>query len=108
MKKAPYELYTGIVTGTGWPIDGHKLIWAIWDYDRSSYHLFAWDDADDEAVMMTMFKTAVEAGFIENDLEKFKAEWQSGEFEQPGVFSIPLDKLTDVRKVESDNGARDT
>ena len=100
MKNKPYELFTGTVQGTGWPIDGHKLIWAIWDYDKSSYHLFTWEDADDEAVMLTMFQTAVKAGFVEDDLEKFKTDWKNDDFEQPGVFSIPLDKLAGAEKVE--------
>lgn len=103
----PYELFEGTVQGTGWPIDGHKLIWAIWEYDRSSYHLFTWDDADDEAVMLTQFQTAVEAGFVEDDLEKFKAVWKDFNYDPPGPFCIDLDKLVDVKKVEPDNGSCD-
>ena len=101
-KKARYELYAGTVTGTGWPIDGHRLVFSLWDWDNmQSYHLADWGDEDDEAVMLTMFQTEVEAGFEDADgLEMFKRTWNAGEYEWPGVFCISKDQLTDVEKIE--------
>lgn len=89
------KIITGRVTGTGWPIDGHVLTLSQWDYDnRESWHLYSWEDQDDEAVMMTMYQTMVEAGFIDADtLDYFKAEWLGGQFEAPGAFTIDLDKV---------------
>ena len=100
-----YELYEGTVVNTGWPIDGHRLVFGLWNYDKGScYHLFTWGDEDDEAVMQTMFKTMAEAGFIEEcDKDEFIMVWKDGMFDEvycPGPFCIELDKLADVKKVE--------
>ena len=101
MKDLPYEVFLGTVVNTGWPIDGHRLYFALWDYDRrSSYHLYGWEDADDEAVMLTQFQTAVAAGFTEDNLEKFRAGWEAWQECPPGAFCIELDQLTDVEKVK--------
>ena len=52
------KVITGKVTGTGWPIDGHVLWFSQWDYDnRESWHLYGWEDSEDEAVMQTIFQT---------------------------------------------------
>ena len=55
-------IITGKATSTGWPIDGHVLYFSKWDYDRDSWHLYGWDDEDDEAVMLTVWQTENEAG----------------------------------------------
>ena len=56
------KVITGKVTGTGWPIDGHVLWFSQWDYDnRESWHLYGWEDSEDEAVMQTVFQTETEA-----------------------------------------------
>lgn len=107
MVKPPFELYKGTVVNTGWPIDGHELLFGLWDYDNGScYHLYFWADEDDEAVMMTMFRTLVDAGFIcEEDKNEFIMVWKDGMFDEvycPGPFCIELDKLTDVEKVKTD------
>lgn len=57
------KVITGKVTGTGWPIDGHVLWFSQWDYDnRESWHLYGWEDSEDEVVMQTVFQTETEAG----------------------------------------------
>lgn len=100
-----YEAYEGTVVNTGWPIDGHRVVFALWDYDkRSCWHLLTWDDEADEAMMQTMFRTLVEAGFIcEDDKDEFIMVWKDGMFDEvycPGPFCIELDKLVNVEKVE--------
>ena len=105
MTKKPFELFEGKVVNTGWPIDGHRLVFALWNYDkRSCYHLFTWPDKSDEAVMQTMFRTLVDADFIcEEDEDEFIMVWKDGMFGEvycPGPFCIDLDKLVDVIKVE--------
>lgn len=107
-----YELYEGTVVNTGWPIDGHRLIFGLWNYDnRSSYHLFTWADKDDEAVMQTMFRTLVDSEFIcEEDRDEFIMVWKDGMFDEvycPGPFCIELDKLVDVKKVEETGNGTD-
>lgn len=79
------KIITGKVTGTGWPIDGHVLYLAMWDYDRESWHLYGWDDADDEAVMQTMYQTETEAAMCLYDtLEDFAKAWKAKEWEAQG------------------------
>lgn len=97
MKKP--EIVKGRVKNTGWPIDGHILSFGLWDYDnRSSYHLYGWEDKDDEAVMMTMFQSMVEAGMEDADgLDQFVEAWEAGLFEAPGAFCIDLDKLEVIK-----------
>lgn len=109
MKKLSYDLYEGTVVNTGWPIDGHRLIFGLWDYDkRSCYHLAFWGDKDDEAVKETMFRTLVDGDFIcEEDKDEFDMVWKDGLFDEvycPGPFCVGLDKLTDimVAKYESE------
>lgn len=101
-----YEVFKGTVVNTGWPIDGHRLTFAIWNHDKDSYHLFTWEDADDEAVMQTMYQTLLEGGFIsEDEKEAVIKSWKAGTFDDdfaPGVFRVDLDKLADVEKVEQD------
>lgn len=89
------EIVIGKVKDTGWPIDGHILTFGLWDYDdRSSYHLYSWEDEDDEAVMMTMFQSLVETGMEDKDgLNEFIDAWEAGLFEAPGAFCIDLDKV---------------
>ena len=100
-----YEIYKGTVVNTGWPIDGHEMLFGLLDYDnRSCYHLFTWGEKDDEAVMMTMFRTLVDGGFIcEEDKDEFIMVWKDGMFDEvycPGPFCIELDKLVNVEKVD--------
>lgn len=89
------QIIKGMVKGTGWPIDGHVLTFGLWDYDnKSSYHLYTWDDADDEAVMKTMYLTLVDGGFEEpGRLAEFAEEWKAGKFDAPGPFCLDLNKV---------------
>lgn len=96
-----HEFVKGKVKNTGWPIDGHILTLGVWDYDnRSSYHLNGWSEEDDEAIMLTMFQSMVEAGMEDESYrDEFIRVWKAGEFEPDGVFCLDLDKI-DV--IESD------
>ena len=80
------KVITGKVTGTGWPIDGHVLWFSQWDYDnRESWHLYGWEDSEDEAVMQTVFQTETEAGLCLFDtLEKFAENWKAKKWEPQG------------------------
>ena len=98
------RIVTGKVTGTGWPIDGHVLYLSQWEYDNhESYHLYGWDDADDEAVMQTMFQTEMEAGLNTYDtLEEFTEKWKAKEWEPWGAFCLDLDKVEEVEVLQEE------
>ena len=87
------KVITGKVTGTGWPIDGHVLWFSQWDYDnRESWHLYGWEDSEDEAVMQTVFQTETEAGLCLFDtLEKFAENWKAKKWEPQGIEFWPED-----------------
>lgn len=91
----------GKVKNTGWPIDGHILAFGLWAYDgRSSYHLYTWEDEDDEAVMQTMFKSLVEAGMEDADgMDEFIMEWKAGKFDAPAAFCLDLDNVEVIKEL---------
>ena len=98
------RIVTGRVTGTGWPIDGHVLYFSQWDYDHhESFHLYGWDDADDEAVMLTVFQTETENGLNTYDtLEEFTAMWKANDWEPWGSFCLDLDKVEVVEVLQEE------
>lgn len=105
------KVITGKVTDTGWPIDGHVLWFSQWDYDNhESWHLYGWEDSEDEAVMQTVFQTETEAGLCLFDtLEKFAESWKSKKWEPQGSFCLPLDKVEvlEVKQEENTNNTRE-
>jgi len=105
------KIITGAVKGTGWPIDGHTLYFSQWDYDNyDSWHLNGWDDADDEAVMLTMYQTEDEAGLCLYDtLEGFTKAWKAKEWEPQGSFCLDLNQvdIIEVKQEEAKNDTRD-
>lgn len=97
------KIIKGKVTGTGWPIDGHVLYLSLWDYDREFWHLYGWDDADDEAVLLTVYQTEMEAGLNTYDtLEAFAEMWRAKQWEPQGAFAIPLDKVEVVEVMQEE------
>lgn len=103
------RIVTGKVTGTGWPIDGHVLYFSQWDYDKhQSFHLYGWDDADDEAVMLTMYQCEAENGGTYT-LEAFTEMWKAKAWEPVGAFCLPLDKVEvqEVKQEEEKDDARE-
>lgn len=98
------KIIKGKVQGTGWPIDGHVLYLSLWDYDNhSSWHLYGWDDADDEAVMLTMYQSEKEIGeCIYDTPEAFAEAWKAGTWEPMGVFCVELDKVEVVEVLQEE------
>ena len=81
------KIIKGKVSGTGWPIDGHVLYLSLWDYDRDFWHLYGWEDEDDEAVLLTVYQTEMEAGLNTCDtLEAFTEMWRAKQWEPQGAF----------------------
>lgn len=113
------KIIAGRVRDTGYPIDGHVLTFSQWDYDnRESWHLYGWDEASDEAVMLTMFKAEFEAAteiclantgepleYSDEDFENFKATWAAGEWEPAGAFCLPLDNVEVVTVLQEEEPA---
>ena len=88
------------------------MLWfSQWDYDnRESWHLYGWEDSEDEAVMQTVFQTETEAGLCLFDtLEKFAENWKAKKWEPQGSFCLPLDKVEvlEVKQEESTNNTRE-
>lgn len=98
------KIVKGKVSGTGWPIDGHVLYFSQWDYDNhDSFHLYGWDDADDEAVLQTVYQTETEAGLNTCDtLEAFEEMWRAKQWEPAGAFCLPLDKVEVVEVLQEE------
>ena len=98
------RIVTGKVKGTGLAIDGHVLYFSQWDYDKhESYHLYGWEDADDTAVMLTMYQTEREAGLGSGDtLEAFAAKWKAKEWEPEGAFCLELDQVEVVEVMQEE------
>lgn len=98
------RIVKGKVSGTGWPIDGHVLYLSQWDYDNhDSFHLYGWDDEDDEAVLLTVYQTEVEAGLNTCDtLEAFTEMWRAKQWEPAGAFCFPLDKVEVVEVIQEE------
>lgn len=102
------KIVTGKVTGTGWPIDGHVLYFSQWDYNKESWSLYGWDDAADEAVMLTVFQTETEAGLCCSDtLEAFTELWKAKKWEPQGAFCLPLNQV-EVLEVKQEEEKDDT
>lgn len=105
------KIITGRVSGTGWPIDGHTLYFSQWDYDPENWHLYGWEDEDDEAVMLTVWQTENDAGLSAYEtLEDFTAAWKAKDWEPQGSFVLEPDKveIVEVKQEEQKNDAART
>lgn len=98
------KIIKGTVKGTGWPIDGHTLYFSQWDYDnRESWHLYGWDEPDDEAVMKTMFTTETLADMCEHEkLEGFAEVWKAKKWEPQGAFCLTLEQVDVVEVLQEE------
>ena len=108
----PYrpKIVTGRVKDTGYPIDGHVLYFSLWDYDNYKYyHLYGWDDPDDEAVMLTMYEAETDEGLTSCSLETFKKRWQAKQWEPSAPFCLIPDvvEVLEVKQEERKDDARE-
>lgn len=108
----PYrpKIVTGRVQDTGWPIDGHVLYFSLWDYDKYEYyHLYGWDDADDEAVMLTMYEAEMDEKLTSCSLGTFKKRWQAKQWEPAAAFCLIPDcvEVLEVKQEEQKDEARE-
>lgn len=98
------KIIKGKVQNTGYPIDGHVLTFSQWDYDNhESWHLYGWDQSDDEAVMETMHRAEVDAGLQSyNTLAEFERAWKAGEWSSCGAFCLPLDQVEALETLQEE------
>jgi hypothetical protein len=101
------KVVIGKVKNTGYPIDGHELALALWDYDNyESYHLWSWADESDDAVMQTMYQAEKGSGIgAFCSLEEFSAAWKAKELEPAGAFLIPVENVEVVEVVQEEQKA---
>ncbi len=100
-------IIAGKVKDTGYPIDGHVLYFAQWDYDRETWHLYGWDDDADEAVMLTMFEqTEKKKGLT---LETFTEKWKAKLWKPNAPFALLPDlvEVVEVKQEEEKATARE-
>lgn len=111
------QIIAGKVKDTGYPIDGHVLYFARWDYDRENWHLYGWEDEDDEAVMLTMHQNEFEMIDLVYDkaesrqlsLEAFTANWKAKQWTPDGPFCLTPDlvEVVEVKQEEEKDDARE-
>ncbi len=95
------KIVLGRIKGMGLPIDGKAVYLSQWDYDNNEhFYLVAWNDDAEEAVLRTLFATAVEAGMVSIDdtYEDFVGAWKAGEFVPDSTFCFNSENV-DVLKV---------
>ncbi len=81
--------------------DGLILPLTLWEYDDySTYHLFTWDKADDERMMMALYYSEQTHPYprYKDALDEFKATWAAGEYDSGGCV-IVFDQR-DVEEIE--------
>lgn len=91
----------GRVHDTDTPLDGHLYLVSLWDWDKyEDFHLVSYGEHDNEAgeAMMKAMHDADDA-YKDTPIEEFKELWDKGEYEAPGVYTIPLEKVAIVRIV---------
>ena len=92
-----HQIVKGKVSGTGWPIDGHTLIFEI-EKDGDIYYLNNWADADDEAVMKTMHLN--DPLYQNTPIEEFAKLWKNQEWDPEGRFFLTDGKVEVVEVVK--------
>lgn len=97
------KIIRGKVKDTGYPIDGRALLFSLWDYDNyESYHLCGWQNDDDEAVMLTIYRSEEEAGIgLYDTLEEFTRAWKAEEYEPDGVFCLFPDNVEVLEVIQA-------
>lgn len=104
------KIVKGKVSGTGYAIDGHVLYFSLWDYDNyETYHLYGWEDADDEAVMQTMYDSENHEGLGTCSLRTFRKRWKAKKWEPAGAFCLIPDtvEVLEVVREEVKDDARE-
>ena len=103
-------IVAGKVKNTGYPIDGRVIYFVMWDYDREFWRIYGWDEADDLAVMNTMFELEREDGFrTYESFSAFLENWKAGHWRPHEDYAFPLDKVevVEIKQEEEPNATRE-
>lgn len=98
------KIVLGRIKGTGLPIDGKAVYLSQWDYDNNEhFYLAAWNDDAEEAVLQTLFATAVEAGMVSTDdtYEDFVDAWKAGEFVPDSTFCFNFENVDVLKTIQN-------
>ena len=69
--------------------DELKVFLSLWEYDkREYYHLYSWDKADDEKMMMGIYyaEQTHPVPRYKDDFEGFRRDWIKGEYDAGSPF----------------------
>lgn len=105
-KRPHYQPITvwGRVHDTGRSIDGFRYMLSLWDYDKfEDFHMVGWLDKDEEAerALMTSMHDTDET-YADMPMDEFEKLWKAGEYEAPGVYTVPLVNVTIDRVVSGE------
>lgn len=90
----------GTVKGTGWPVDGHRLVFLPVGRDGKLWRLWRWGEAEDNAVMLTMFWFETLMGICEYaEAEGFAEEWNAGAWKPAAGFFVGREHLMGLREL---------
>ena len=90
------------VKDTGWPIDGHKIYVAKWNYDPDSWHLYGWEDPEADLMAETVWQSLTEAGAeLHDNWEDFKKDWDAKKPVTDMVMTFKDEQL-EILKVEQE------
>lgn len=81
--------------------DGLELYLSKWNYDNHErWHLYSWEDKDDEAVMLGMYQAEQYHPYKRyiKDFEQFQKDWAAGEYD-PGMTYTFKDSEVEVLEV---------
>lgn len=104
------KIIAGKVKDTGYPIDGHVIYFVMWDYDREFWRIYGWDEADDPAVMGTMYHLEKEDGICtSSSFAAFAEKWRARQWVPCDDYAFPLDKVevVEVKQEEERNQTRE-
>lgn len=85
--------------------DNLELWVSMWDYDNhTAWHLWNWKKKDDNRVMLAMYEAEQYHPFMrfKNDFERFKALWESGEYDPGCTYTFPLESVEVLEVVQEE------
>ena len=89
------------IKNTGYPMDGHRAIVELWDYNPGGYSLRSWLKEDDEIFEKSMYKSLEDAGMLTADsFEEFHDTWSDGSWCPDGIFCLTEDQVEIIKETE--------
>ena len=91
----------------GQRFDGLVLYLSKWNWDNhESWHLYNWEDKDDEAVMLGLYETEQyhpdAKTRYRNDFEKFQKDWKNEEYDPGMTFTFKDSEVEVLETVQEE------